>query len=68
MMGTMHGMCLKGSSIALLIAGVVMATGIVVAGYGSQTIAGALFALMGVGSLVHAMGMCKQCEVAMKKK
>lgn len=64
MMGTgMHRMCLKGSSIALLLAGAVMATGTGVAGYGSVAIAGTLFALMGVGALVHSMGMCKQCAL-----
>ena len=59
-----HGMCKAVGSLLVLIAGL----SILAAGMGwwlgttPWIAAGALFALVGLGHLVHAAGMCKACK------
>lgn len=69
-MGMMHGMHSKISGLMLAVSGAALfAFGMGwVGGMLGYQVAGGLLFLVGLAWLMHAMGMCKQCEMAVKKK
>ncbi|MBI2079887.1 hypothetical protein HYT84_03910 [Candidatus Micrarchaeota archaeon] len=70
-MGCMCGTCKSVMGVLVLAAGAELFANVSVAGLTGFQVAGLLFVLHGVGTLVHMAGlcsMCKSCEVETKKK
>lgn len=55
-------MCKTIMSLLFLLAGLVLAMGNPVAGMPPMQLAGVLFVLVGLGKLIHCMGMCSMCK------